>query len=164
MWRTIGLSVACAAVVAAPAAWAGEDFGSGRRVQNVSQIQSIEVGDLPGHVVGAVEFKGLTFFANGAVAPHVNTATFDLVAGSGPHAGYVVHHFPDGSTSVERYRGAARLEEDGRTTVAGEFECVGGTGRFEGLKGKGRYRGERLGSLATGNYVYIDFEGHCTTP
>lgn len=140
-----------------------EDVGSGRRVQNVANVATSEVGDVPGHVVGMVEFKGITFFENGEVATHVNPATFDLIDGTGPHQGYVVHHFDDGSTSVEHYRGAVRAEGE-RSVVEGTFECIGGTGRFEGLKGEGSYQGERVGALETGNYVYVDFKGSCTAP
>jgi hypothetical protein len=146
------------------AAAAADDLGSGRRVQNTTAVQTVDVGDVPGHVVGVIEFKGLTFFAGGEIASHVNSATFDLVNGNGPHAGYVVHHFDDGSTSIEKYQGQTKVEgAGGRTVVEGTFECAGGSGRFAGLKGEGHYRGERIGSLAAGSYVYIDFQGHCTT-
>ena len=142
-----------------------QDLGSSRRVQGTAEVTSVEVGDVPGHVVGVVVFKGLTFFADGEIATHSNPATFDLTNGSGPHRGYVVHYFDDGSTSVERYEGAAKLSADGkRTIVEGSFECVGGTGRFEGLRGEGTYRGERLGALQTGDYVYVDTTGSCTVP
>jgi hypothetical protein len=154
----------CGSGAMAFAAAAADDLGSGRRVQNTTAVQTAEVGDVPGHVVGVIEFKGLTFFASGEIASHVNSATFDLVNGNGPHAGYVVHHFDDGSTSIEKYQGETKVEgAGGRTVVEGTFECAGGSGRFAGLKGEGRYRGERIGSLAAGSYVYIDFEGHCTT-
>jgi hypothetical protein len=159
--------MACLGALAlvAPALAQAQDLGTSRRVQGTAQVTTVEVGDVPGHVVGVVEFRGLSFFADGEVATHVNPATFDLTNGSGPHQGYVVHHFDDGSTSIERYQGAARLSTDGkRTVVEGTFECVGGTGRFAGLKGEGTYRGERLGALATGDYVYVDTTGSCTVP
>ena len=142
-----------------------QDLGSSRRVQGTAEVTSVEVGDVPGHVVGVVVFKGLSFFEAGEIATHTNPATFDLTDGSGPHRGYVVHYFDDGSTSIERYEGEARLSADGkRTTVSGTFECVGGTGRFEGLRGEGTYSGERLGALQTGDYVYVDTTGSCTVP
>ena len=76
-----------------------------------------------------------------------------------------LHYFDDGSTSIERYEGEARLAADGkRTVVEGRFRCVGGTGRFAGLQGEGSYRGERLGALQTGDYVYVDTTGSCTVP
>jgi hypothetical protein len=142
-----------------------QDLGSSRRVQGTAEVTSVEVGDVPGHVVGVVLFKGLSFFEGGEIATHTNPATFDLTDGSGPHRGYVVHYFDDGSTSIERYQGEAKLSADGkRTTVSGTFECIGGTGRFEGLRGEGTYRGERLGALQTGDYVYVDTTGNCTVP
>jgi hypothetical protein len=142
-----------------------QDLGTSRRVQGTAEVTAVEVGDVPGHIVGVVELKGRTFFAGGEIATHTNPATFDLTDGSGPHQGYVVHYFDDGSTTIERYQGAARLSADGRRTlVEGSFECIGGTGRFEGLKGEGTYRGERVGALRTGDYVYVDTTGSCTVP
>jgi hypothetical protein len=155
---------ACGTGMMALTASPADDLGNGRRVQNTTAVHQVEVGDVAGHVVGVVEFKGLTFFASGEIASHVNSATFDLVNGTGPHTGYVVHYFDDGSTSVEKYQGVTKVEGGGRTVVEGTFHCVGGSGRFAGLKGEGHYRGERIGSLEAGSYVYIDFEGHCTTP
>ena len=161
----LALTVLAGAGWVAPAWAQAQDLGNSRRVQSAAQTTSVEVGDVAGHVVGVVEFRGLTFFADGEIATHINPATFDLTNGSGPHQGYVVHRFDDGSTSIERYRGAARLSADGkRTVVEGSFECVGGTGRFAGLQGRGTYRGERVGALQTGEYVYVDTTGSCTVP
>jgi hypothetical protein len=165
MWRARALALFAATGFVVPAAAHGQDLGTSRRVQGTVEINSVEVGDVPGHFVGVVDFKGLTFFADGEIATHANPATFDLTDGSGPHQGYVVHHFDDGSTSVERYQGEARLSADGkRTTVSGTFQCIGGTGRFAGLTGAGTYRGERLGALETGDFVYVDTTGSCTVP
>jgi hypothetical protein len=164
--RLVGTALLLAAAgLAVPILAQAQDLGNSRRVQSTVEITTFEVGDVSGHVVGVVNFKGLTFFADGETATHVNPATFDLVNGSGPHQGYVVHYFDDGATSVERYRGEARLSADGkRTAIEGTFECAGGTGRFAGLKGSGSYRGERLGALQTGDYVYVDTTGSCTAP
>jgi hypothetical protein len=154
-----------AAVLVMPAFGQAQDLGTSRRVQGTAAVTAVEVGDVPGHVVGVVEFKGLSFFEGGEIATHTNPATFDLTDGSGPHQGYVTHYFDDGSTSIERYRGEARLSADGRRTVVeGTFECVGGTGRFAGLRGEGTYRGERIGALRTGDYVYVDTTGSCSVP
>ena len=165
MWQARALSLFAATGLVVPALAYAQDLGTSRRVQGTAEVTTAEVGDVPGHIVGVVEFKGLTFFADGEIATHVNPATFDLTNGSGPHQGYVVHYFDDGSTSVERYQGEARLSPDGkRTTVTGTFQCIGGTGRFAGLEGEGTYRGERLGALQTGDYVYVDTSGSCTVP
>lgn len=165
MWRSRALTLLAAACLFVPALAPAQDLGTSRRVQGTARVTTVEVGDVPGHIVGVVEFKGLTFFADGEIATHSNPATFDLTNGSGPHQGYLVHYFDDGSTSIERYQGEARLSADGkRTTITGTFQCIGGTGRFEGLKGEGTYRGERLGALQTGDYVYVDTTGSCTVP
>jgi hypothetical protein len=165
MWQPANLALLVAAGVVVPALGLAQDLGNSRRVQSTAEITSVEVGDVAGHVVGVVEFKGLTFFEGGEIATHSNPATFDLTNGSGPHQGYVIHYFDDGATSIERYEGEAKLSADGkRTTVEGTFQCVGGTGRFAGLKGQGTYRGERLGALQTGDYVYVDTTGSCTVP
>jgi hypothetical protein len=150
MWRVPALALFTASGLTVPALADAQDLGTSRRVQGTAEVTTVEVGDVPGHIVGVVEFKGLTFFADGEVATHSNPATFDLTNGSGPHQGYVVHYFGDGATSIERYEGEARLSADGkRTVVEGTFECIGGTGRFEGL---------------TGDYVYVDTTGSCTVP
>jgi hypothetical protein len=165
MWQARVLVLVAVAGLVVPALAHAQDLGTSRRVQGTAEVTTVEVGDVPGRVVGVVEFKGLSFFADGEVATHTNPATFDLTNGSGPHQGYVVHYFDDGSTSIERYRGEARVSADGkRTMVEGTFECVGGTGRFAGIKGEGTYRGERLGALRTGDYVYVDTTGSCTVP
>lgn len=163
MGQALVLVLLAVAGLVAPTLADAQDLGTSRRVQGTAEVTTLEVGDVPGHVVGVVEFKGLSFFAGGEVATHTNPATFELTNGSGPHQGYVVHYFDDGSTSIERYRGEARMSADGkRTLVEGIFECVGGTGRFAGIKGEGTYRGERLGALQTGDYVYVDTTGSCT--
>jgi len=165
MWQARALTLFAVAALVGPMLVQAQDLGTSRRVQGTAEVTSVDVGDAAGHVVGVVVFKGLTFFADGEIATHTNPATFDLTDGSGPHQGYVVHYFDDGSTSIERYEGAAKLSADGkRTVVEGTFQCVGGTGRFEGLTGKGSYRGERLGALQTGDYVYVDTTGSCTVP
>jgi hypothetical protein len=165
MWQARVFVLLAVAGMVVPALANGQDLGTSRRVQGTAEVTTVEVGDVSGHVVGVVEFKGLSFFADGEVATHTNPATFDLTNGSGPHQGYVVHYFDDGSTSIERYRGEARMSADGkRTMIEGTFECVGGTGRFAGIKGEGTYRGERLGALRTGDYVYVDTTGSCTVP
>ena len=165
MGQACGLGPVAAAGMAVPALAHAQDLGTSRRVQGTAEVTPVEVGDVPGHVVGVVEFKGLSFFADGEVATHTNPATFDLTNGSGPHQGYVIHYFDDGSTSIERYQGEAKLSADGkRTTVTGTFQCVGGTGRFAGLKGEGTYQGERVGALRTGDFVYVDTTGNCTVP
>jgi hypothetical protein len=113
-WRARALALFAAIGLVVPPPAHGQDLGTGRRVQGTALITAVEVGDVPGHVVGVVEFKGLTFFADGEIATHANPATFDLTHGSGPHQGYVVHYFDDGSTGLGP---AARASPDQRGEV-----------------------------------------------
>ena len=153
MWRARALALFAATSFVVPPLAHGQDLGNSRRVQGTAEITAVEVGDMPGHVVGVVQFKGLTFFADGEIATHTNPATFDLTNGSGPHQGYVIHYFDDGSTSIERYQGEAKLSADGkRTTVTGTFQCIGGTGRFEGLTRRGHLPGRTSGRVAHGRF------------
>lgn len=48
------------------------------------------------------------------------------------------------------------IMEDGRCGSHGPW--------FAGIKGESTYRGERLGGLRTGDYVYVDTIGSCTVP
>ena len=127
MGRTRFPAVFAAACLLAPALAHAQDLGTSRRVQGTTDIKSVEVGDAPGHVVGVVEFRGLTFFANGEIATHSNPATFDLTNGSGPHQGYVLHRFDDGSTSLERYQGEAKPSADGGNGPSSRFRSSSGT-------------------------------------
>lgn len=148
-----------------PATQAADDLGNGRRVQSVTTVQTVPVGDAPGHVMGVIAFGGLTFYKNGEIATHTNLATFDLTDGTGSHQGWVVHTFDDGSIAVEQYEGRAILTADRKKTlVDGTFTCRGGSGRFAGLEGKGIYRGQRFGRLEAGANVYVDFRGRCSVP
>lgn len=164
MLRQAGL-VASAAILFSAGVAEAQDLGEGRRVQSTVKVESVAVGDRPNHVLGVVEFTGLTFYANGEIASHRNVATFDLSEGLGSNRGYVVHTFEDGSTSFERYEGAVVADQAGdRHSLEGRFECVGGTGRFQGLAGEGTWTAERYGSLETGSYVVVDFSGSCVVP
>jgi hypothetical protein len=93
MWQARVFVLLAVAGMVVPALAHGQDLGTSRRVQGTAEVTTVEVGDVSGHLVGVVEFKGLSFFADGEVATHTNPATFDLTNGSGPHQGYVVHYF-----------------------------------------------------------------------
>ena len=76
---------------------AGAEDLKWRQAQHITKAESIQVGDVPGHIVGAGEIAGLAFFANGEVATLSAKATFDYTNGSGPHRAYNLYAFEDGS-------------------------------------------------------------------
>jgi hypothetical protein len=84
-WRARALALFAAIGLVVPPPAHGQDLGTGRRVQGTALITAAEVGDVSGHVVGVVELKGLTFFADGEIATRANPATSDpwLRAASG---------------------------------------------------------------------------------
>ncbi|MBI3990009.1 MAG: hypothetical protein HY347_10385 [candidate division NC10 bacterium] len=52
---------------------------------HIIKAESIPVGDVLGHIVGAGEFGGLAFFENGEVATVSAKYTVDYTNGTGPH-------------------------------------------------------------------------------
>jgi len=75
---------------------------------------------------------------------------FDFSNGSGPHWGYGVTTFPDGSINVIKYEGTTIAQEGGASSFKGTYIYVGGTGRFEGVQGKGSYTGKRAAPMSPG--------------
>lgn len=129
-----------------------------RLSQQVIKFESIEVGDVPGHVVGVGETRGLAFFENGEIATLSGKVTIDYTNGSGPHMAYLFHTFEDGSAFVIKIQGTTTADPGGKTApFKGELSFVQGNGRFAGIKGSGTYTGKRLTPVAAGALVYADF-------
>jgi len=71
---------------------------TGRIALHNIKAETIEVGDVPGHILGIAQQTGLTFYSTGEVARKINTASFDFVKGKGTFAGYSSYIDQDGST------------------------------------------------------------------
>jgi hypothetical protein len=124
----------------------------------------MEVGDVPGHVVGFSDTPGLVFMTKGPASGEIGMRKaityFDSVKGKGPFTGYYVYTFSDGSTMSTKAIGTSTPVDGGkRAAFDGTFEVTGGTGRFEGMKGKGTFKGERVGPRETGGDGYVDATG-----
>jgi len=135
-----------------------------RAVYHRQKGETMEVGDVPGHVMGVSETTGLIFITRGPGSGEIGTRKsstyFDVVKGKGTTTGYYVYTFADGSTMVTRAIGTITPGDGGkRTTYEGTYEITGGTGKFAGMKGKGTYKGERVGALETGGDGYVDAIG-----
>ena len=117
----------------------------GREVFHMIKKEEIEVGDVPGHVVGVIEDKGLTFYENGEIATMSTVYTFDNTYGIGTAQGYSIYTFEDGSTQVHKWQES--WPEKGLTK--GTFTYLRGSGRFEGIKGSGSFTGKFFESIAT---------------
>jgi len=122
----------------------------GRQVYHVVKVEVMPVGDVPGHVVGIVDARGLTFPDTGEVATCSLKITFDVTNGTGPHQTYAVTTFEDKSTVITLAKGVTTARPDGTSTFEGTFTYIGGTGRFAGVQGGGSYTGKRMAPLAPG--------------
>lgn len=105
---------------------------TGRIVQHSTKTETLEVGDVPGHVLGVAQQTGLIFYSTGEIATTMNTVCFDFVKGKGTFTNYRVTTFQDGSTTFSKGGGTAIPVDGGKRTVwEGPIECIGGTGKFE---------------------------------
>jgi len=127
----------------------------------------IEVGDVPGHIIGVGEYAGVLSCDDGSIATTSIKSSIDYIKGSGKFHSYWVATYEDGSTSWTRLSGSATPGAEGKTasweSLTGEF--IKGTGRFEGIKGSVTFTGKRLApSPGTGSQYYIDWAFTYTLP
>ena len=138
---------------------------TGRIALHNIKVETIEVGDVPGHILGIAQQTGLTFYSTGEVARKINAASFDFVKGKGTFVDHSIYIDQDGSTLFTKGGGTSTPVDGGKgSAIEGTFECIGGTGRYEGFKGTGTYKGGRIGELKTGGDLYLDFTMDCKKP
>jgi hypothetical protein len=127
-----------------------------RLVMHATSVQTQEVGDVDGHLLGLARQSGLALFPDGSVGTTYLTSTNDYIKGAGTNLAYYNVTFKDGS--VLWYKAIGTAKPDGTTTnfPEGPVSVLGGKGRFEGAKGDGTWTGTRLTPLATGADVYLD--------
>jgi hypothetical protein len=128
-----------------------------RLVMHATAVQTQEVGDVDGHVLGVAHYSGLASLSDGSVGTANFTAAIDYVKGAGTYSTYYNVTLKDGSTLWIKGTGPAKPE--GATTIFPEtpVSVLRGTGRFEGAKGDGTSMGARLTPLSTGAELYNDF-------
>jgi len=135
-----------------------------RAVYHTQKTETMEVGDVPGHVIGINETTGVIFVTkgpgSGEIGTRKSTAYFDIVKGRGSFSGYFTYTFPDGSIMFTTANGTYTPIDGGkRSAFEGTYVVTGGTGKFAGMKGKGTFKGERVGSRETGSDGYVDATG-----
>ena len=157
--------IGMASVLLVPRTQAADGKTTGRIVAHYTKMETMEVGDVPGHVLGVAQQTGLMFYSTGEIAKKAATFHFDLTKGKGTFIDYSLYTDQDGSTRYIKAAGTAGPVGDGKKfVIEGEFECIGGTGRFEGYKGTGTFKGERIGEINTGGDAYYDFSMNCMKP
>ena len=66
-----------------PGVSGAEEKISGRFVYHTLKVETVEVGDVPGHINGITQNAGLLFYSNGEIATIMGTNLFDYVDGKG---------------------------------------------------------------------------------
>jgi hypothetical protein len=163
-WAVISLAILSVMIVL-PGFSSAEENMTFRVVQHILMTESVEAGDIPGHIIGITHQSGLAFHSNGEIGTTMVTASVDYVNGKGTLVNYRVNTFNDGSTINIRSVGTTTPVDGGkRSVIEGSAECIGGTGRFEGFKGTGIFKGERIGPLKTGSDSYYNYSLSCMKP
>ena len=122
----------------------------GQIVYHVVKAEVIKVDDVPGHVVGIVDFRGLNLMDTGEIATYTTKVTFDYINGNGTHWAYSQNTFDDGSVTRAKAQGTTRSLPNGVSEFKGTYTTIGGTGRWEGVQGEGTYSGKRMAPLTPG--------------
>jgi hypothetical protein len=135
---------------------------SGTIVATEIQTEHVDVGDLNGHVVGLVTSEGTnTNTGNNAYMKNAKVTTIsssDLLNGNGEHHGYTILTLGR-TTTYAKWNGTITTTTTGdgttKSTVAGTFQFVYGTGKYENIKGSGTYRGK----MTSENTMSVDWQG-----
>jgi hypothetical protein len=147
------LCAAAGAVIFAMPAKADETV-KWRHVHHATSYQTLEVGDVNGHVVGLQRLPGIAFFPDGSIGTSLVIGTNDAVSGVGQTVnGYYTVNFADGSALWLKYTGTGKFGNPG--TLKGTAIVIGGKGRYAGAKGDGTFEGETIQSSGEG-IAYID--------
>ena len=155
------------ASVMAPALGAEKTVNEkGRTVYHFTKVETMQVGDLTGHVVGVVDASGLSFPDRNEIGVYSSKIMFDVTNGTGTHQSYGVTTFEDKATTVTLNKGVTTAHPDGTSGFEGTFSYIGGTGRFAGIKGGGTYTGRRMAPLSPGSgaEAYSDYTSTYTLP
>ena len=138
---------------------AGAETVKGRYVYHFFKVERIEVGDVPGHLIGVADGRGLVSSDTGEVATQLTKLLFDYTNGSGPFQAYNLITYEDGSTKISKVQGRTTAQASGVSTFEGTYTFIKGTGRFEGIQGTGSFTGKRTAPLTPGGPAecYLDF-------
>jgi hypothetical protein len=124
---------------------------------HVTNVQTVDVGDVDGHLMGVNHQSGIASFPDGSVATTYFTAFTDFIKGTGPApVSYNNLTFEDGSVLWLK-TSAAVVAEGAKSMVKGTLTVIGGKGRYAGATGDGTFAGARLAPLSTGADLYLDF-------
>jgi hypothetical protein len=140
MYRILMCAAACAFCVNTASA---DETLKYRTVYHLTSVQSHDIPDTDGHILGVAHASGVASFPDGSVAADNFTGTLDYTKGSGPTVVYDDITFSDGSALFLKMVGMTTAEGP-RSTLKNTISIIGGKGRFAGAKGDGTFTGARL--------------------
>jgi hypothetical protein len=120
-----------------------------RMVTHVVSVQSLEVGDVDGHIASLARFSGLAFYTDGTVGAVNFVSLTDYTNGVGSFTLFPILSFDDGSELWVKSDGTAKVDGS-KTRFVGTLTVTGGKGRFAGAKGDGTLTGTRYTPIAVG--------------
>jgi hypothetical protein len=126
-----------------------------RHVLHTGSLQTLQVGDVPGHALNVYRLPGAVFFSDGSVGTSTVFGSSDTTNGSGPVNGYQVINFNDGSELWFKYTGTAKID-NAKNVREGTFTITGGKGRYAGAKGDGTWNGGLTQPGTDAAVFYID--------
>ena len=154
--RTLS-TAALLCLCSASSAWADETLKY-RQFTHATNVQTIDVGDVDGHLLGVNRQSGIASFPDGSVATAYFTALTDYVKGSGTAVVvYTNVTFEDGSVLWIKGTNKTVAEGNKSSISNGTLTVIGGKGRYAGATGDGTYSGARVGPLTTGADAYLDY-------
>lgn len=127
-----------------------------RMVTHVTSAQSLDVGDVEGHVASLARFSGLAFLPDGVVGTVQFASLADYTDGAGTFTLFPVLVFDDGSALWLRSTGVGTVDGT-KTWFAGTLTVIGGKGRFQGAQGDGTLTGTRYTPLSVGADLVSDY-------
>ena len=166
IWILIGMVIIMAWLLGSVAQAAQTYTVKCRMTGHFPKVHSIEVGDVPDHILSVGETVAVYSCDDGSVATGGSKFTVDLIKGSGKAQGYTLMTFEDGSTQWSKYEQTITPDPNGKTSTGkGTYEYFKGTGRFEGIRGSGTFTFKRLAPLpGAGVQFYTDMTSTYTLP
>jgi hypothetical protein len=127
-----------------------------RMITHVTSAQSLDIGDVDGHVASLARFSGLAFFSDDTVGTVYFISTTDYTKGAGTFTLYPILTFEDGSVLLLKSVGTGTVDGT-KTQFVGTLTVLGGKGRFNGAKGDGTLTGTRYTPLSVGADLVSDY-------
>jgi len=127
-----------------------------RMITHVTSAQSLDIGDVDGHMASLTRFSGLAFLPDGTVGTVQFASLADYTNGAGTFTLFPVLSFDDGSALWLKSTGAGTVDGT-KTRFVGTLIVLGGKGRFEGAEGEGTLTGTRYTPLSVGADLVSDY-------